>query len=120
MRFLCDVHIPIALSKQLAKLGHDSEHVNNILDKWHTSDQDIIAYPDAEKRILITKDQDFRDSYLLNKCPNKLIKINLGNVSNQTLFSLFTENINVISELNNQNELFMVEINQGDFWVVTK
>lgn len=69
MRFLCDVHIPLGLSKRLEFLGHHSEHVNNILEKWHTPDSEITTYIDANEAILVTKDQDFRNSYLLNRKP---------------------------------------------------
>lgn len=65
MRFLCDVHIPISLSKQLSNEGHDSVHVNSLPDRWHTSDQAIARIADHQDRILITKDADFRDSALV-------------------------------------------------------
>ena len=77
MKFLCDVHIAIRISKKLRELGFESIHVNNILDKWHTKDKEISLYADQNELILITKDQDFRNGFLLNKTPKKLIKINL-------------------------------------------
>ncbi len=42
MKFLCDVHIPIKLSKKIVQLGFESGHMNNILAKWHSYDKDII------------------------------------------------------------------------------
>jgi len=118
--FLCDVHIPIKLSKRLEHLGHQSEHVNNILDKWHTSDQDIIRYVDAIHGILITKDQDFRNSYLLNRTPRKLIKISLGNISNEVLLQIIEKHISRISSLDMQYPSFMIEINLDGYWIVIK
>lgn len=61
MKFLCDVHISMKLSKALEKAGYSSIHVNGILEKWYTSDQDISKYVDANELILITKDQDFKN-----------------------------------------------------------
>lgn len=120
MRFLSDVHITIKLSKRLEQLGHLSEHVNNMLDKWHTQDRDIIKYIDSHEGILITKDQDFRSSFLLNRTPRKLIKINLGNISNEALLHKIETNIDRISEMDEQHASFMIEINKDGYWIVTK
>lgn len=92
MRFLCDVHIPIRLSKRLAEAGHDSTHVNRLPDRWHTSDQEIARIADTEDRILITKDSDFRDSCIVHRTPRKLIKVNLGNIPQDMLTKRLLEN----------------------------
>jgi predicted nuclease of predicted toxin-antitoxin system len=119
MRFLCDVHITIKLSKRLQELGHQSEHVNNILDQWHTLDEDIIKYVDAHQGILVTKDQDFRNRYILNKTPQKLIKINLGNISNEVLMNVVEKHIELISEVNKKHKTYMIEINGMSHWTVS-
>ena len=85
MKFLCDVHISIKLVKYLISKNYDCIHVNTILEKWHTKDRDIANYADQNGLILITKDGDFRDSHYLKNTPNKLVKINLGNISNTDL-----------------------------------
>ena len=59
MKFLCDVHISIKLVKFLISKNHDCIHVNTILDKWYTKDQEIAKYADENSLILITKDADF-------------------------------------------------------------
>ncbi len=73
MKFLCDVHISIKIAKSIEELTYKCEHVTRILKKWNTSDDDIIKYVDEKGLILITKDQDFRNSYLLNSRPKKLV-----------------------------------------------
>jgi len=120
VRFLYDVHISIKLSKLLERLGHQSEHVNNILDRWNTKDSDISFYADEHDQILITKDQDFRNSYVLNKKPKKILKINLGNISNLYLLHMAETNIPRISALYEQFDSFMTEVNNDDFWTITK
>ena len=75
MKFLCDVHISYKLSKKIESLGFESIHVNFILDKWFTSDTEIAKFADSNDYILISKDADFKNSYLINKLPKKLIKI---------------------------------------------
>ena len=70
--------------------------------------------------ILITKDQDFRISHLISHKPNKLIKINLGNISNTALIETFENHLDWIKEVNNSTESFMIEVFKNDLWVVTR
>ena len=109
MKFLCDVHISYKIVKLLNSLSFEAVHVNEILDKWFTADKDICHYADESDMIVITKDYDFRDSFYLKNTPKKLIKINLGNISNERLASLLAENLNAIQELNKEKS-FIVEI----------
>ena len=111
MKFLCDVHIPYKLSKHLEKLGYESTHINLHLDKWYTKDNKIIAYADSNDMILISKDSDFRDSYFVKGSPKKLIKINLGNISNQELIEMIEKNIKLIKQLS-KKEKFCIEIDK--------
>ena len=94
--------------------------MNNILDKWNTEDEAICQYVNKNNQILITKDQDFRNSFLLRKTPKKLIKINLGNISNADLFNVIERYIDTLKSLNQENDSFMVEINKSSFWMVTR
>jgi predicted nuclease of predicted toxin-antitoxin system len=109
MKFLCDVHISIKLVKYLISKNHDCIHVNTILEKWHTKDRDIANYADQNGLILITKDGDFRDSHYLKNTPNKLVKINLGNISNTDLILIIGNNLTKIEKLNS-NDSFILEV----------
>lgn len=117
MRFLCDVHIPIALSKRLAKAGHESMHVNQLPAKWHTSDKDIAHLADREDRILITKDADFRDSAIVQGTPRKLIKVNLGNIPHRELSAILFDNMEHIASLN-ERPRFLLEVDKGRLSVI--
>lgn len=117
MRFLCDVHISYKLVKHLISLGYDTTHVNEILDKWFTKDREICDYADANDLIIITKDSDFRDSFFIDNTPKKLIKINLGNISNQELIQIISDNIGSISKLSTKSS-FLIEIDKEDIFVV--
>lgn len=119
MRFLCDVHISLKISKKIEKLGFQSEHVNNILNKWNTKDSEIIDYADKHNLIVITKDQDFKHTFLLMGKPKKLIKVSLGNISNEKLFQSIESHIEFLNSLSNKNDNFMVEIIKADFWTLT-
>jgi len=111
MKFLCDVHISYKLVNHLISLGAEALHVNNILDKWNTTDKDICEYADSNDYIIISKDSDFRDSFFVRGTPRKLLKINLGNISNQEIIAIFTENISAIQNIN-ANPSFLIEIDK--------
>ncbi len=110
MKFLCDVHISIKLAKHLSNQGFECIHINTILDKWFTSDSTIAKYSDANDFTLITKDFDFKNSFLVNKTPKKLIKINLGNISNTQLIEIFDRFISEIETIDNNHNQYMIEI----------
>ena len=113
MKFLCDVHISIKLVKFLISKNHDCIHVNTILEKWCTKDSAIANYADQNGLILITKDGDFRDSHYLKNTPNKLVKINLGNISNADLLIIIENNLSKIEKLNS-NDSFILEVDNDN------
>lgn len=113
MKFLCDVHIPFALVNKLKNVGFNAIHVNELPDKWHTRDSEICRFSDSNNYVVVTKDSDFRDSFFLKQSPKKLIKINLGNISNKELVRIFESQINKISQLDNLSS-FLLEISKTD------
>ena len=92
-------------------LGHYTVHVNNILNKWHTKNQEISTYADDNDLVVISKDADFRNSHFLKNSPKKLIKINLGNIPNQELINIFTKNINAFDAFG-KRQSFLIEIDK--------
>lgn len=109
MNFLCDVHIPIKLAKFLQTRAHSTKHVNQRPTKWHTDDSEICKIADRNEYIVITKDEDFRASFLLKRTPRKLIRISLGNISNNALIKLFSEHLALIEDID-QNQFFYLEL----------
>jgi predicted nuclease of predicted toxin-antitoxin system len=107
MKFICDVHISFKLVKHLNSLGHKALHVNDLLNKWHTKDSEISAYADLHDLILITKDYDFKNSFLVNGTPRKLIKVSLGNVSNSSLIEVIVGNLESIKKLDSGRRFFI-------------
>jgi predicted nuclease of predicted toxin-antitoxin system len=71
----------------------------------------ISKFADENDLILITKDSDFRNSFYIKKSPKKLIKINLGNISNELLIQIMTDNLEHFNKLNN-NQFFIVEVDK--------
>lgn len=65
-----------------------------------------------EKRIVISKDVDFLDSFLVKKTPEKLIMVKTGNIQNKELLSILKLNLTYIYNSIKENDL--IEINKTD------
>ena len=100
MKFLVDAQLPKTLSALLNEAGHNSIHTIELEQSNASSDDIIRKICSKEKRILITKDTDFENSFLLKSQPSHLILVTTGNISNKELLSLFE---NILFDL---NELF--------------
>jgi predicted nuclease of predicted toxin-antitoxin system len=117
MTILCDVHISYKICKFLDDKNINTIHVNQILNKSETKDSEICSYADSNDYIVLTKDIDFKNNFLINKTPKKLIKINLGNISNQKLMKILEEHLNLIINLNNQSS-FLLEIDTDQIYFI--
>lgn len=111
MNFLCDVHISYKIVHTLTSLGFEAIHVNEILNKSETKDSDICRFADEKDYVVITKDSDFEDSYRVKNTRRKLLKINLGNISNQSLIKMFEENLEILNKLQSV-KTFFIEFNK--------
>jgi predicted nuclease of predicted toxin-antitoxin system len=109
MKFLCDVHISYKLISFFKSNGIEAIHVNSILNGSNSKDSEIADFADKDDLILISKDADFKLSYLLKKKPKKLIKVNLGNVSNEELLRIIERNLELIRVMDSRPS-FMIEL----------
>jgi predicted nuclease of predicted toxin-antitoxin system len=96
MRFIVDAQLPKRLARWLAARGHDVLHTLDLPERNRTQDTEITALACREHRIVVTKDSDFVDSFLLQRRPPKLLLISTGNLGNQELESLLARNIREI------------------------
>ena len=85
MKFLVDAQLPVNISRQLARMGHDSVHAMDLPLRDRTPDIDLINLATTQNRIVITKDKDFYYSYLLRRKPQKLLLLTIGNLINREL-----------------------------------
>ena len=99
MKFIVDAQLPKSLSEFLNEKGFDSIHTLELPELNNTSDSAIISIAIEQKRVIITKDKDFLESFLLNSKPEKLIIVRTGNITNQLLIKLFQDNIEYIVSL---------------------
>jgi predicted nuclease of predicted toxin-antitoxin system len=101
MKFIVDAQLPYYLAKFRKNQGHDVIHANDLPNEDRSSDYEIRNIADEENRIVISKDSDFIDTYLLFNSPNKLLLVTTGNIKNKDLITLF--------ELNLRELLFLFE-----------
>ncbi|MBE9056872.1 DUF5615 family PIN-like protein [Sphaerospermopsis sp. LEGE 08334] len=99
MKFLIDAQLPMRIANLLENLGYDVIHTKNLPLQNATPDSEINKLSILEQRIVITKDKDFLDSFLIKQEPYKLLLITTGNISNKQIEQLFLQNITQIVEL---------------------
>jgi len=110
MKFMVDAHLPRRLAASLKWWGHDVLHTLDLPSGNRTPDWRINELSIEEQRVVITKDADFVNSFLLSGAPFKLLLVSTGNVSNQVLEEIFTNNISAIIEALNRYDF--VEVTQ--------
>ena len=96
MKFLVDAQLPRHLAASLKWLGHDVLHTLDLPSGNRTPDWRLNEISVQEQRIVVTKDADFVNSFLLSGVPYKLLLVSTGNISNKELESIFAKNLSAI------------------------
>ena len=110
MKFLVDAQLPRRLARSIGAAGYDAIHTLDLPDENRTTDSQINALSEREQRIVITKDADFVNSFLLKGEPYKLLLISTGNITNAELEALFLPQLTAIIEAFQTNSF--VELNR--------
>jgi len=87
-RFIVDAQLPRSLAVRLTELGYDAIHVKELPAGGDTSDSEITRVADLERRIVVTKDADFRHTHETGGHPHKLLLVTVGNIKNRNLLAL--------------------------------
>ena len=93
MKFLIDAQLPQRLAIVLKQSGFEAIHTLELPEGNRTSDQALIELSLSLQAVLVTKDSDFVQSFLLKREPWKLLLISTGNIGNDELITLFQQNI---------------------------
>ena len=96
IKFIVDAQLPYRLALLLREKGFDAVHTDDLPNKERTTDAEIRSLANTENRIVITKDNDFFESYIISKSPSGLLLISTGNIVNKELFSLFNKYFDLI------------------------
>ena len=97
MKFLVDAQLPKRFVGWLETQGHDAIHTSDLPLKNATPDRDVIACAIKEARVVVTKDDDFVQAFLLNGEP-ALLLISTGNISNRNLENLLRANLSAVAK----------------------
>ena len=89
MNFLVDAQLPNRLARWLHAEGHEVIHTRDLPEGNRTTDAVINEISLREQRVVVTKDEDFVDLFLLRRQPYKLLLVATGNISNRELEQLF-------------------------------
>ena len=105
MRFLVDTQLPKSLAAFLNQQGFDALHTLGLPDQNKTKDGQIARLATIENRVVISKDSDFLESFLIKSEPRKLIIVKTGNISNRQLLKLFEDNLHIIINMISRSSL---------------
>jgi len=108
MKFLIDAQLPGSLANFLSQYGHEVLHTLDLPDKNKTTDKQIIEVSVKENYIVVTKDDDFLETFFLKQQPSKLILVRTGNISNEDLLKVFTIHIKKIESIISENSLIEI------------
>jgi predicted nuclease of predicted toxin-antitoxin system len=107
VRFVVDAQLPPALSRLLARSGHEAFHVSDD-GLLSASDSDIWDHASRLGAVLITKDEDFVTMRAFNASGPPIIWVRLGNTTNRTLLAYFTSVLSAMVESIERGETIVV------------
>lgn len=84
MNFLIDAQLPPALARWITSQGHHATHVFE-LGLQAVDDGPVWEHARKENSVVVSKDEDFVDRWLLSDKPVALVWIRKGNCSNRAL-----------------------------------
>ena len=97
-KFIIDTQLPTKLAKFLRDKGFPTIHTTYYPNGHLLDDAAIVEMAIRENRIIVTKDSDFLDNFLLNGVPPKVLMLQFGNIGNAELISLFDSDLTQIIE----------------------
>lgn len=93
LKFIIDTQLPPKLAKFLRNKGFSAIHTTYFPNGHLLDDKTIIQIAIRDNLIIITKDSDFLDNYLIHGVPPKVLMLQFGNINNADLVNLFENNI---------------------------
>ena len=95
MKFLVDAQLPRRFAGWLREAGHDARHTLELPLGNRTPDHALVELAALEHRLVVTKDSDFVQSFLLTGEP-ALLLISTGNIANDDLEKLLRQQLEAI------------------------
>lgn len=98
MKFLIDAQLPETLVALFSYKGFDAIHTTSLPDSNRTSDKQLLKIAAENDYIVVTKDKDFLDYFLINKQPKQLLFIRTGNIPNVELTRILSNNLTDVAK----------------------
>jgi predicted nuclease of predicted toxin-antitoxin system len=108
MKFLLDAQLPPSLRQLFTDKGYDCIHTIELELGNNTTDKEINSISVRYQRILITKDSDFFDSFIVRNEPYKLILVKLGNSSRKELIQFFHDRFEEIIDKIKEEDMILL------------
>ena len=102
LKFLVDTQLPPVLATFLRRKGYDAIHTTHFPHGHLLTDGQIETIAIGEGRIIITKDNDFPESYFKKGTPPRVLHLALGNIRNNELIDLLDQQISAIEQYFNE------------------
>ena len=80
----------------LEAAGHDALHTLDLPGRNRTADEEVVAVAARDGRIVVTKDDDFVESFLVRGKPDRLLLVTTGNIANAELETLMRMNLDTL------------------------
>ena len=90
--------------------GHDALHTLDLPRGNATTDAEINRVSLEQQRVVVTKDADFVQSFLLQDRPYKLLLVSTGNIGNEELIALFERRLRQIDAFLNEGAFVEVTL----------
>lgn len=98
LSFIVDTQLPPVLARWLRDKGHDAVHTTYFPNGHLMTDIQIQFIAARDNRIVVTKDNDFFESFLLKGVPPKVLLLQFGNCSNHDLLHHFEKHFGRVQE----------------------
>ncbi|MDR0811710.1 MAG: DUF5615 family PIN-like protein [Paludibacter sp.] len=112
LKFIVDTQLPPSLAEFLRRRNLDAKHTIDYPNGAFTTDSEIRKIAITEHRIIITKDNDFFDYYLLRGFPPAVLFLQFGNCKNSELFDFIEINLPKIISLFTEDEKRLIFVQQ--------
>jgi predicted nuclease of predicted toxin-antitoxin system len=86
LTFLVDAQLPPSLARWITDRGHHAVHVFD-LGLHRADDPTVWELALRDGSVIVTKDEDFVDAWLVSAAPPALLWVRKGNCSNRALLS---------------------------------
>ena len=108
MKFLIDTQLPPSLAALFSWKGHVGKHTSSWPDGHFMDDKEILSIAREENFIIVTKDKDFLNHFLVQGFPPAVLMLALGNISNQVLTQIISSNFDSIDTAFQSGSHFLI------------